>query len=111
MVRHRLAAFAMSFAIATLAAPFAFAQNRVSRPGNIPQVPTAVRERAARDGRVRVIVELKLPSGPHRPEGLLPSVAAAAAQRQTILTAGASVLARLQGTGHRLVHRYQSVPY
>ena len=70
-----------------------------------------MRDRAARDGRVRVIVELKLPSGPHRPEGLLPSVAAAAAQRQTIVAVGARVLARLQGSGHRLVHRYQSVPY
>ena len=108
MIRHRLAAFTMSFlAIATLA----FAQNPDPRPGGVPQIPTAVRDRAARDGRVRVIVELKLPSGPHRPEGLLPSVAAAAAQRQTIVAVGARVLARLQGSGHRLVHRYQSVPY
>jgi len=112
MVRYRLAAFTISlFAIAALAVPSAFAQNPGSQPGGIPQIPTAVRNRAARDGRVRVIVELKLPSGPHRPAGLLPSVAAAAAQRQSIVAVGARVLARLQGSGHRVVHRYQSVPY
>jgi subtilisin family serine protease len=109
MVRFRLAAFTSLLAIAALA-PSALAQNPPSSSG-APHIPTGAHERAARDGRVRVIVELKLPSGPHRPEGLLPSVAAAAAQRQTIVAVGARVLARLQGTAHRLIHRFQSVPY
>ena len=66
---------------------------------------------AAQDGRSRVIVELRLPSGPHVPEGRGASPAAIGAQRRAIADAGARVLARLQRGGPRLLHRYQTVPY
>ena len=66
---------------------------------------------AAQDGRSRVIVELRLASGPHVPEGRGASPAAIGAQRRAIADAGARVLARLQGGGPRLLHRYQTVPY
>jgi subtilisin len=66
---------------------------------------------AAQDGRVRVIVELRLPAGAHVPEGRAASPAAIGAQRRAIAEAGARVLARLQGGGPRLLHRYQTVPF
>jgi subtilisin len=66
---------------------------------------------AAQDGRVRVIVELRLPAGAHVPEGRAAGPAAIGAQRRAIAEAGARVLARLQGGGPRLLHRYQTVPF
>ena len=66
---------------------------------------------AAQDGRSRVIVELRLASGPHVPEGRGASPAAIGAQRRAIADAGARVLARMQRGGPRLLHRYQTVPY
>ena len=66
---------------------------------------------AAQDGRSRVIVELRLTSGPHVPEGRGASPAAIGAQRRAIADAGARVLARLQRGGPRVLHRYQTVPY
>ena len=72
-------------------------------------VPGALRARAVRDGRVRVIVELALPNG-HVPEGRLPNAVALAAQRRDINGASARVLAALQSSD-RLVHRYVTVPY
>ena len=66
---------------------------------------------AAQDGRVRVIVELKLASGPHVPEGRGASPAAIGAQRRAIADAGARGLARLQRGGSRGLHRSQTVPY
>jgi subtilisin len=77
-------------------------------PGLVPQrVEDAVR----RDGSARVIVELRLPSGPHVPEGRLATLAARAAQRRDIATAGTQLLARLQGTSHRVIHQYKSIPF
>jgi subtilisin family serine protease len=89
MTRSRMAAFTASFIICALTA-----------------LPAA-----AQDGRSRVIVELRLASGPHVPEGRGASPAAIDAQRRAIADAGARVLARLQGGGPRLLHRYQTVPY
>src|SRR5512134_2019671 len=69
----------------------------------------AVRARAQRDGRVRVLVELKLPV-PHVPEaGLQP--AEIVAQRQAIADAAFRVLARLPAGSNRAVRRFQTVPY
>ena len=89
MTRHRRAAFATSFLICALFA-----------------LPAA-----AQDSRVRVIVELKLASGPHVPEGQGASAAAIAAQRRAIADTGARVLARLQRGGPLVLHRYETVPY
>ena len=62
------------------------------------------------EGRARVLVELRLPAGSHVPEGRL-SAAAATIQRQDIARVGAAVASRLQATGSKLRHRYESLPY
>jgi subtilisin len=61
-------------------------------------------------GRTRVIVELRLPS-PQVAEGRLTSAAAVAAQRSAIAAAGARAAGRLNAADHRVVRRYQTVPY
>jgi subtilisin len=96
MLRQRVSAFTTSLVMCALAAL------SVAAPEAGAQ---------ARHGRVRVIVELKLPSGRHVPEGSATSPAAITAQRQAIAGAGARVLARLQPGGPRILHRYQTVPY
>jgi hypothetical protein len=63
-----------------------------------------------RDGLARVIVELRLPTGRHVPEGRLANLAARAAQRRDIATARGQLLARLRATSHRVKHQYTSVP-
>jgi subtilisin family serine protease len=72
-------------------------------------VSPVVREVLAREGRARVIVQLRLTGRGHVPEGLL-ARAALAIQRSDIRAAGAQVLARLAPRSYRLLHRYESVP-
>jgi subtilisin family serine protease len=74
-------------------------------------VPQGVQDGVQRDGVARVIVELRLPSGRLVPEGRLANLAARLAQRQDITTVRAQLLARLQGTGHRVIHQYNSLPF
>ena len=109
MTRSRAAAFTTLLVFWALSTPSFSQQDLPPQAANAAQ--TALRQRAERTGRVRVIVELKLPSGVHVPEGRAANPAAIAAQRQAIGNAAARVLARLQGTSHRLVHRYETVPY
>ena len=111
MIRLRAAAFSAFFAITTLTALSALAQDPNPNAAAAPQISGALRDRAVRDGSVRVIVELKLPSGRHVPEGQAAGLGAVNAQRGAIAAAATKVLARLQSTTHRVVHRYQSVPY
>ena len=68
-----------------------------------------VRERALREGRIRVIAELRLPTGPHVPEGLL-SGAALNLQRSDIANVRAQVLSRLAGRSPTVLRQYSSVP-
>ena len=75
-----------------------------------PVVPSALLERAAREGRVRVIVELNPRSGWHVPEGRL-SRLAAAAQRSEIRSAAARVAARLRFRARDEVRDFETVPY
>ncbi len=74
-------------------------------------VPQGAHDDARRDGVARVIVELRLPSGLHVPEGRLANLALRAAQRRGIATARAQLLTRLQASSHRVLHRYDSVPF
>src|SRR5262245_60939699 len=74
-------------------------------------VSNALRARAQRNGRVRVIVELKLPSGRHVPEGQLGTAQAIAAQRRDILEAAMRLDGRLGSIDRRMLRRYESVPY
>ena len=72
-------------------------------------VSSALRDRAAR-GRIRVIVELKTPSGPHVPEGRLGALVARG-RRAEIRAATDRALGRLAARAHRVVHRFDTVPY
>jgi subtilisin family serine protease len=74
-------------------------------------VSQRVRDAIQRDGSARVIVELRLPSAPHVPEGRLATAAARAAQRQGIATARAQLLARVQATSHGVIRQYSSLPF
>ena len=73
-------------------------------------VDQPVRDRVQSDGHARVLVDLRLPSGPHTPEGLLPDSRAVVGQRADIARTGAEVQARLLGTRHRVIHTFESVP-
>jgi len=72
-------------------------------------VPVELREQALREGRVRVIAEMRLPSGAPVPEGLL-SGAALNLQRSDIAGARGQILSRLAGRTHRVLRQYSSVP-
>ena len=67
-----------------------------------------LRERVARAGRVRVIVELNLPAGRHVPESMFSDRDAVMAQRREVARSAERVLARLRSAAHR---RFQTVPY
>ncbi|MFI5178438.1 MAG: S8 family peptidase, partial [Vicinamibacterales bacterium] len=100
------------FVAATLAIALALSSG-AARPraaGGGPPIPQNARDRALREGRARVIVELKLPE-PHVPEQRLQSGAAVLRQRQRIASRAAQVLARQPQGAHRAVHQYRSVPY
>ena len=75
-----------------------------------PLVRAALGGRAARDGRVRVIVELNPRSGRHVPEGRLSSLASSA-QRTEIRAAAARVISTLRFGVRDVVHRFDTVPY
>src|SRR5262249_30044066 len=68
-----------------------------------------VHNRMLREGRLRVIVELRLPGGAHVPEGLLTG-AGQSAQRRDIASVRRQVLSRLMGRSHSVVQQYSTVP-
>jgi subtilisin len=76
-----------------------------------PVVPRDLHERAGRNGRVRVVVELRLHTGVHVPEPRLGDAAAVRAQRQAIAAASSRVLARLTDLAPRVLRQYRTVPY
>ena len=82
-----------------------------SPPGftTAPRLPATLGDRAARDGRVRVLVQLNVPGG-HQAEGRVPG-AAAVAQRQRISALQARILSRFAPADHQVIHRYRTVPY
>jgi subtilisin len=75
-----------------------------------PLVPQAVRDRAARDGSVPVLVELRLPAA-FRPEANLPDDAAVRVQRQQIATRAERVLSSLPRASFAVRHEYRTIPY
>ena len=112
MKRHVLAVASpviLAFLFVTLGASLAGAASQAPTSSPVGQ---DLREQIHRDGWGRVLVQLRTPAArAHVPEGILASQAAVAIQRADILTAQGKVLTRLGATGHRVVHRYQSVPY
>src|SRR5438093_512833 len=75
-----------------------------------PTIPQRVRDRASRGGRVRVIVELKLPVA-HVPERRLANAQAIGRQRQMIATRAAQLLEKIPQASRRTVHQFQTIPY
>jgi subtilisin family serine protease len=80
-------------------------------PGGRRVVPDHLHARAQRDGRVHVIVELRLAGGVHVAEGRLRAAAAIAAQRRDITETATRVIARLASATRRVARRYDTVPY
>ncbi len=76
----------------------------------VVRVPSELRERVGPAGRIRVIVELNIAGG-HVPEGRLPNAASRFAQRQRLNGQQTRVLAGLSAAAHRVVHRFETVPY
>ncbi len=76
-----------------------------ARPG---AVPDALSSQAAERGTVRVIARL---AAAFAPEGELPGPASVAAQRAAIAAAQQRVLAGLAGSAHRLIRRYEFIPF
>ena len=79
----------------------------------VRRAPPAIRQRAARDGRVRVLVQFRSPSDRHLAEGFLPNAEARAAQRRALAATRGRVLgAGLPvPAGRRLLRQFATVPY
>ena len=73
-----------------------------------PAVLDRINARIQREGRARVVVELRLPAGTHVPESQL-SPAAVTVQRSDIANAGAG--SKMQPGGPKFLHRYETLPY
>jgi len=74
------------------------------------QATQQLRARGPQAGRVRVLIELKLPSK-HVPEASLRTTAEILAQRQAIAARAARLLSRLPAGSHRTIRRYPTVPF
>src|SRR5438034_2117438 len=101
----RRALFALVVAGVTLVS---FSSSDGADPRDV--VTPELHKRVQTEGRARVIVQLRLPGGPHVPEGRLASPAAAARQRADIATVQTRLMGRLAATSHRLFHRHRTVP-
>ncbi len=108
MTRSKSAALGTIASVVAAAAVAMLTAGRPHAGGAGPDIPQALRDRAARDGRVRVIVELNDGGGPRVAEGLL-SAASIANQRARLRGAADWILARLPSDA--LVRRYDTVPY
>jgi len=99
------------FVVALLATSDGHTQLQAQRQG--PIVPQSLRDRAAREGRVRVIVELRLTdaSAAASPEARLGGANAVLSRRQDIASTRARVLARLAQSTMREKRRYQTLPF
>jgi subtilisin len=72
-------------------------------------IPPQIRDRAFRQGRVRLLLEVRLPGGRHVPESEL-SPPGIVAQRNDIASARRQLLARVARRSHRVLHEYTTVP-
>ena len=77
----------------------------------VRRAPPAIRQRAARDGRVRVLVQFRSPSDRHIAEGFLPNAEARVAQRRALAATRGRVLGALPSAGRRLLRQFATVPY
>ena len=72
-------------------------------------VSTELQDRVTREGSARVIVKVRLPSGPHVPEGQL-AASGVSRQQADIASVQARIMSWLATTPHRVIHRYRTVP-
>ncbi len=79
--------------------------------GQGPVVGQQVRDSAARQGRVRVLVELRLDTGTFLAEGRLGPAANVLAQRDAIARARTRVLARITPAAGRVLRVFQTTPF
>ena len=86
------------------------AQQPSPRAPEHARIPEQVLERLARDGRVRVIAELKVSTGDHVPEGRL-AAQVALQQRAAIRDAAVRAIAAARLRSTSVIRRYRSVPY
>jgi subtilisin family serine protease len=111
MFRRRAALFVV--AIALLSAVPLSTQGQAP-PGRAETTAAQIQQRlwdlAARHGDVRVLVQVR-PDVAVAAEGRLPNRAAMLRQRDAIAAAQGKVLAKLPTGGHRIIHRYVTVPY
>jgi len=103
-----LSAAAASLLTIVLVSPSTF--DPVTARASDPVVSQNVRDQVWREGRARVIVELRLP-GAHVPEGQLSTAAAVAVQRADIASAQSQVLAQLAGRDHTVTQQFATVPH
>jgi subtilisin len=108
MTRHHTSGL-RAFIILLLALAATSPSAETPKPDRL--VPDNIRARANRDGRVRVLVELKLPAGRHTPEGDLRSFLAISRQRSEILSVFDRLDAKLRRADRRILYRYRTVPY
>ena len=79
-----------------------------AEPGDV--AGPELRQRVQKEGKARVIVQLRLPGASHVPEGRLSSAGAVSRQRADIASVQTRLMGRLTTTSHRLFHRHQTVP-
>ena len=72
------------------------------------RIPPELADRAAREGAVRIIVQLDVPT---LPEGRLRGRRSRLLQRQRIAAAQDGLSAELAGTTHRTARRFRSIPF
>lgn len=72
------------------------------------RVPPELVARASREGAVRIIVQLDVPT---RPEGRLLSHRSRLRQRERIVTAQEGLQTELAGTAYRTARRFRSIPF
>jgi len=102
MTRRTLFALALTILSVTL-----FSSGAGSRVPDI--VSSELQNRVLRSGSARVIVKVRLPGGPHVPEGHLAG-AAMLRQQADIASVQTQIMGRLAATPYRLLHRYRTVP-
>jgi subtilisin family serine protease len=106
----RLVTVPIALVFVSVAALFAAPQGQAPSGGG-PSVSAAARVAAQRQGRVRVIVELRPELGPFAPEGAIGSAARVLAQRQDIGRVRERVLARIGPNNGRVLRRLQTAPF
>jgi subtilisin family serine protease len=111
MTRHHARSVRAFVALLSLVAGI-FLSAQTPPPGDRGRmVSDTLRARADRNGRVRVLVELKLAAGRHVAEGNLRASSEIIRQRNEIVNSFARLDTKLRSWDRRVLYRYRTVPY